>query len=191
MDNDDATESCELQERLNQAVWPKRYMVEKFTKSSSIFHELRLTVSKAFPHNIIKLVDSVKTAGKCGLCRVRRTNFGCCSCKVVLCRSGVGEELSCFAKWHQRVDLMKESKKRKERNSGETMVDSPARNTRSQTVLNSTSPGETMHSAAPASADDDQTIEGNSDSPSPANADDDQSIGGTSETESETTQYEV
>jgi hypothetical protein len=28
MDNDDATESCELQERLDQAVWPKRYMVE-------------------------------------------------------------------------------------------------------------------------------------------------------------------
>ena len=31
MDNDDAIESCELQERLNQAVWLKRYMVEKFT----------------------------------------------------------------------------------------------------------------------------------------------------------------
>jgi hypothetical protein len=89
------------------------------------------------------------------------------------------------------VDLMKESKKRKKRNSGETMVDSPARNTRSQTVLNSTSPGETMHSAAPASADDGQTMEGNSDSPSPANADNEQSIGGSSETESETTQYEV
>ena len=48
-----------------------------------------------------------------------------------------------------------------------------------------------MHSAAPASADDGQTMEGNSDSPSPANADNEQSIGGSSETESETTQYEV
>ena len=62
MDNDDATESCELQERLDQAVWPKRYMVEKFTASSSTFPELRLKVSKAFPHNVIKLIDSVKSA---------------------------------------------------------------------------------------------------------------------------------
>jgi hypothetical protein len=77
-----------LLKRLENAKWPKRYVLNAFT-NNTLFKELRLTHNSTFRHVLVKLDIEEKGSTKrhCVLCRQRQTCYGCGDCNVILCQA--------------------------------------------------------------------------------------------------------
>jgi hypothetical protein len=97
-----------LQQRLNNEVWPTRGKVKAFTQNPT-FVELRFTKNDSFQH-VCRKATEVPGKHHCALCYHRQSKFGCSTCKVLLCRTNLGNLDSCFSIWHSKRDLVAERK---------------------------------------------------------------------------------
>jgi hypothetical protein len=97
-----------LQQLLNDEVWPTRGKVKNFTQNPT-FVELRFTKNDSFQHFCRKATE-VPGKHHCALCYHRQSKFGCSTCKVLLCRTNLGNQDSCFHIWHSKRDLLAETK---------------------------------------------------------------------------------
>jgi hypothetical protein len=89
-------------------VWPTRGKVKIFTQNPT-FVELRFTKNDSFQH-VCRKATEVTGKHHCALCYHRQSKFGCSTCKVLLCRTNLGNRDSCFHIWHSKRDLVAERK---------------------------------------------------------------------------------
>jgi hypothetical protein len=108
-----------LGQRLEQATWPQRFKLQKFSRDPT-FIELRLTSNAQFQHQCQKIrAGTSRKKAQCALCLDGQTRYGCSVCNVMLCRLPRNNQtggMNCFTIWHSKKDLMSESKRIVENN---------------------------------------------------------------------------
>jgi len=123
-----------LQERVNAVEWPKRYKYKAFNHVKD-FIELCLTKKTHFQHHCSKLLVQ-RGKHHCALCYHRQTQYGCTTCKVLLCRMSLKDRESCYQLWHTKRDIEAERKqgfKYHYKKKGKTSAGKATRKTRSST----------------------------------------------------------